>query len=861
MKRLFLSLVALAIITSCAKEETVDADYEASSTENPEVDHSIVQGEAIVRFDDGMISLIEEDLDNGKTVTRSMGLNQVLDEIGITSVSRLFPDAGEFEPRTRREGLHKWYVVKYGDSVPQTRAAAELKSVPGVEQVESIPAIRVEEFDDPQLTYQWGLKNSLGFDINVAQVWNGYTTGDPKVIVAVVDEGIDLNHEDLAANCGQEHYSTISYDSAVQAGTHGTHVAGIIAAVNNNKTGACGIAGGDAAKGRKGVTLMSCEIFRKVDGKTKNGISATAIKWAADHGAVICQNSWAYSYDKDGDGKLNSTELENALAGKVSAFDKLAIDYFIKYAGCDDNGDQLPDSPMKGGLVVFAAGNDNLANGAPANYEPVVAVAAIDKYGNKASYSNYGDFVDIAAPGSSILSTYPDGNYHYLSGTSMACPHISGVAALLVSYLGGQGFTCNELKDRLLSTKNTAAVPSSIGGLVDAMAALTQGSDFTPGKVSGVSASVISNEVTICWNISGDSKGHPAYGFSIIYGKDRKAVENADPNSGSLEGVSQKVALTNSEVNRSMAATISDLDFSSDYYAKIVGFSYSKSYGEASEILHFTTGVNQPPVIELEETGEIILKSHEAKNIKVIISDPEGHDFSCSYKAGSKADYFEKVSDGCWTVCISAFKAEAGTYTAELTVTDRFGESATKQISYTILENTPPKKVKDVRDMMFTALGDTFTLKASDYITDADGEELGYSISLDNPSVASIIAYGDRLMGTILEYGTTTVTITALDAKNTSAEVSFRILARKASIEYAAYPNPVKDVLKIATGMTMTDVRVTISSMTGSVVLDETYKASAFEPAEVDMTGCAPGKYSARIKFDSKEFKQTIVKK
>lgn len=127
---------------------------------------------------------------------------------------------------------------------------------------------------------------------------------------------------------------------------------------------------------------MSCEILRDVvtNGKaeTLNGSVPTAIKWAADHGAVICQNSWAYSYDMNGDGKLNSSELAKALAGKVNTSDRVAIDYFIKYAGCDNNGNQLPDSPMKGGLVVFAAGNENIKNGVPANYEPVVAVAAIE---------------------------------------------------------------------------------------------------------------------------------------------------------------------------------------------------------------------------------------------------------------------------------------------------------------------------------------------------------------------------------------------------------------------------------------------------------------------------------------------------
>ncbi len=854
-------LLALTII-SCSKEETKDSDKETAGTAQ-EVDYSFVQGEAIVKFDDEMIDLIEDDLDNGKIVTRSMGLNQALDEIGISSIKRLFPDAGEFEPRTRKEGLHKWYVVNFKESVPQTRATTELESTPGIEHVESRRAVILNDFNDPGFNKQWGFYNteSKGHDINVAPVWSGYTTGDPKVIVAVVDEGVDLEHEDLAANCGTRHYSAVTFNSTVVGGGHGTHVAGTIAAVNGNGVGVCGVAGGDAAKGKKGATIMSCEIFREVNGKTRNGSSALAIKWAADNGAVICQNSWAYNYDRDNDGNLNASELAAALAGEVSLADKVAIDYFIKYAGCDNDGNQLPDSPMKGGLVVFAAGNENIQNGVPANYEPVIAVAAIDSYGKKAYYSNYGDFVDIAAPGSSIYSTKPGNKYGYLQGTSMACPHVSGVAALLVSYLGGQGFTCDELKDRILSTKNTSAVPKNIGGLIDAMAAMTFGADYIPVKVNDIKASVVTNEATLSWTNTGDAEGHPAYGYSIIYGKDKDAVEAADPACEPSTDVSREVVLSNVKYNETMSATLSDLDFSSEYHVKMAGFSYAKTYGEASDVVRFVTGRNNPPVIEIDEIEPLTLKSFETKEISVSIYDPDGHDFTYDYKPGSDADRFSKTLDGKWKIQIKASGTDAGTYTALLTATDKFGESAIKEIRYTILENTPPQKIKDIEDMFFVSLGETFTLNAPDYITDADGEELGYSISLSDPNVAHIVPNGDRIVGTILQYGATTVTITALDAKNAAAKVEFRILAREASIDYTAYPNPVKDILSIATGAELKDVRIRIASTTGSIVFDQTVKASAFEPAKIDMSECAPGRYSATIRFNSKEYKQTIIKR
>lgn len=865
MKKTCLLSLALAIAVSCSKSEP-DTTIQQPPSTNEEVDHSIVQGEAIVKFDDEMIELIESDLNQGKLVTRSIGLNQALDEIGISSFRRLFPDASEYEPRTRREGLHKWYVVNYETSVAQTRATAELESITGVEYVESHRVAVTNGFNDPGYPNQWGYVNpdGNGYDINVLPVWSGYTTGNPKVIVAVVDEGVDVSHEDLASNCSHLNYSAISYNNTVVPGSHGTHVAGTIAAVNNNGIGVCGVAGGDAAKGKRGVSIMSCEILREVtkNGKKEvlNGSSAAAIKWAADHGAVICQNSWGYSYDRDGDGKLNAREMAEALAGKISASDKEAIDYFIKYAGCDNDGNQLADSPMKGGLVVFAAGNDGIRNGVPANYEAVIAVASIGNDGRKASYSNYGDFVDIAAPGSSIYSTLPNGKYGYLSGTSMACPHVSGVAALAVSYYGGVGFTCDELKERILATKKTKNIADNIGGLVDAMGALTYGGDFIPGKVKGLSGSVNSNELKLSWPVSGDDAGHPAYGYSVMLGKDRAAVEAAVPTSGNIPDVMQKVVFCNAGIGETISVDVDGLDFECDYYAKVTGFSYSRTYGDASDVVRITTGANNPPVIELDAGDHLILKSHESKVIRISMYDPDGHLFSYDYKAGSVADSFMETPGGFWQMSINANMADAGEYMAEITATDSYGAATTKRISYVVLENTPPNKIKDIEDIFTTAIGSEFTMNMTDYFIDPDGENLSFEITSSNPSVAYFAQNEDRIIGTVLKYGATVVTVTAVDAKKAKAQAEFRLLAREASVKYAAYPNPVKDVLKVATGKDLEEIAVRIVSQTGAIVYDGSLKASAFEPAEIDMSRCAPGKYMATLRIGSKEYNETIIK-
>ena len=352
---------------------------DTSAEPSVEVADNYVYGEARVYLSEEMTAMVEAAAETGSLATKSPGMNLAIDELGITEMYRLFPHAGEFEERTRREGLHRWYVVKYSPEVALTKAQVSLEHVDGIDIFEPVRQIRNNDFND--LTSElWGLYNRSykGFDINVRSVWDQYTTGNPDVIVAVVDNGIDLNHQDLAANClPNKHHNFVDGSSNIVPGDHGTHVAGTIAAVSNNGRGVAGIAGGDKAKGKQGVKLMSCQIFKtNADGSATGSGGAAAIKYGADNGAVISQNSWGYSFDTNGDGDITGDELTRAMSARISASDKAAVDYFIRYAGCDNNGNQLPNSPMKGGVVIFAAGNDVLCHRRGERADDIGAAAA-----------------------------------------------------------------------------------------------------------------------------------------------------------------------------------------------------------------------------------------------------------------------------------------------------------------------------------------------------------------------------------------------------------------------------------------------------------------------------------------------------
>ena len=862
MKHCLAAILTAALLLSCAREEISSVAPDTSTDTYVEVDGDFIYGEARVYLSEELASQVEEAALAGSLVTKSSQMNSALSNLGITEMKRLFPHAGEFEERTRKEGLHRWYVVKYSKDIPMTKAQASLEQVDGVDIFEPVRKIKISDFND--LTSDlWGLYNQSnpGFDINVRPVWNDYTTGNPDVIVSVVDAGIDLAHEDLSSNClSSGNYNFVNSNSYIVAGYHGTHVAGTIAAVSNNGKGIAGIAGGDKANGKPGVKLMSCQIFLdNPDGTTSSVGGAAAIKYGADNGAVISQNSWGYTFDKDGDGQLTGEEYTNAMNARISPSDRAAVDYFIKYAGCDNNGNQLPGSPMKGGVVIFAAGNDGIQNGAPAEYEGVIAVGAVTSDGKRASFSNYGKWVDICAPGTSILSTIPGNQYDHSQGTSMACPHVSGVAALLVSYFGGPGFTNEMLKDKLLGSANKSAISQArqVGGLVDAYGAFVYGNDKTPAEVTDLEVSTRGNEIELSWTVTGDEDGKPAYGYLILYSKDKAKLEAATPSS--MEGVDYAACVPELPVGEKAEYSVEGLDFESQYYVKVYAYSYGRSYSQPTEVFVANTTENHAPTITLHYDGDLKLMSFETITIQVEIGDPDGHEVELTHQKGSDAETLMPNTDGRWRLNIKGSNAEIGTYELKLTVTDEYGMSVTLPVTYEIKENSAPEKIKDIDSILLTAKGQEFTIDMTEYVSDPDGEQLKYEAVISDPKVLHITSKGNQLLGTALGYGTVDVEVIAKDARGESVSLTFKVQVKDPSKPLSVYPNPVTDFVNVST-LDPADTRIRIVSQTGKTVYDETSVVSGYDPARIDMTSCPPGVYSMTVTFGGKEYKQNVVK-
>ena len=451
--------LAIAFLVSCQQDIVSSSDMNDEAMESG----NYIPGKAVVKVSESLAQRLEAE--GGDVLMAG------------SAVQRTFSHGGKYEERMRKMGLHLWFNVEFDESAPLTKAGEDLRNIEGVEHVEYMPIPVINDaassvFDDPDLKKQWNFRNTgnaitgllPGCDVNVAPAWERGVVGNSNVIVAVIDGGVDYRHEDLKDNIwhGTDEngkdivgYSTVFNSSTISPDSHGTHVAGTIAAVNNNNIGVSGIAGGDSAAGIQGVRIMSCEI---VVGDSW-GNEADAFVWAANHGAVIAQNSWMF---------LSSNNLED-----TPEHIKKAIDYFNTYAGCDEDGNQLPDSPMKGGVVLFAAGNDAQSKAYPASYEGCIAVSAVAGDYKLAYYSNFGDWVDIIAPGGDtsknqgILSTVPDNGYERFQGTSMACPHVSGVAALGLAYvkrLLNEGKKFND-KDYITREDFTALLLSSVNDI------------------------------------------------------------------------------------------------------------------------------------------------------------------------------------------------------------------------------------------------------------------------------------------------------------------------------------------------------------------------------------------------------------
>ena len=560
-------------------------------------------------------------------------LDRVNQKVKAVSMTRVFPYAGKNEAKHKAFGLDLWYDVHYEASGMKLAQARNLfRSAEGVSYAQRIPlykpiggerflevspaavakaakAASTMPFNDPLLNEQWHYNNDghiagtkVGADANVFKAWETGVTGSKDVLVAIIDGGFQVDHPDLKDNVwintaelngkpgvdddGDGYvddiygYNFVINSSNINAHSHGTHVAGTVGATNNNGIGVCGVAGGSDGKG--GVKMMVCQVFDSRASSSAVADFGAALVYAADRGASIAQCSWGASVPGDEDKSVTE-----------------AVDYFTKNGGGDK---------MNGGLCIFAAGN----NGEEGDYYPgcldkVVAVGSMAPDGSVAYYSNRGKWVDVTAPGGledngqqyGVLSTLPNSTYGYNEGTSMACPHVSGIAALILSKYGNKQFSNETLRTLLttsvndLYTQNPEYEGLMGSGYIDAYKALQGKEGSVPEAVADFTVTASHDNALIEWVIPETEE--KSIDHHVIYYSTEAFSATDDLNKLSSATVDTKFMYSGDK----MSYEVEGLKASTKYYFAIVAYNRWGKASAVSPIKEATT--NAGPKVQVDQ--------------------------------------------------------------------------------------------------------------------------------------------------------------------------------------------------------------------------------------------------------------------
>jgi subtilisin family serine protease len=424
----------------------------------------------------------------------------------------------------RRDNQGELEVATVPSGIPVENAIALLSRHPTVRVAEpNWVYTHAATSDDPYyvLGSLWGMygpttspSNQYGSQAGAA--WAAGQTGSRSVLVGVIDEGIDVNHPDLAANIwtnpfdppdgvdndgngyiddihGWDFYNddNTTFDGSRKGGdkdSHGTHVSGTIGASGGNGIGVAGV--------NWNVTIISSKFLGPLGGVLSDAIQAidyvTDLKIRHGLNIVATNNSWS--------GGGYSQSLHEALIRSANA----GILFIAAAGNFGNNNDTAIVYPANLNTLVGTSGM------APASYDAVISVAAIDSSGAKASFSDYGaTTVDLGAPGVDVISTTPDNTYTSYSGTSMATPHVTGAAALYAAM--HPGVLAADIKAAILSSAQNTPT-ASLAGLTVTGGRLNVSRWIPPAAPSGPGATPVSSSLI---NLSWTDNSNDEDGFTI----------------------------------------------------------------------------------------------------------------------------------------------------------------------------------------------------------------------------------------------------------------------------------------------------------------------------------------------------------
>lgn len=874
-------LGTVAVLAGCRKEQntSVLVPVRTEQTESSSALPGIIRIQVSEDIAEALTAAADAE---GNVGEKAISLLDI-DGISVKSVKTTFHIGGDFLQRQKAAGLHRWFDVEYEESLPVTKAAAGFGAMDGICHVEPVykPEKLSVTMNDPDYSVQWHYHNVgqgsglKGIDMKLQEAWDKYGVfGNSNVIVAILDSGVDFNHPDLAGNIWTNEaeangtagvdddgngykddvhgYNFVAGSAEIHPEDHGTHVAGTVAAVNNNGVGVCGVAGGRYPE--KGVRLMCLQIMDATL-PDKGANLARVLQYAVENGAVIAQNSWGYKKDV-------STMPES---------DRIAIDYFIENAGIDKNGKQV--GPMKGGLVVFAAGNDSQSYAWPAQYDRVLSVASIGPDGRAAYYTNYGPWVDVCAPGGNmqlidggVYSTLPNGKYGYLQGTSMACPHVSGLAALVLSASGGPGYTCDDLFKTIVNSsdesiyKYNSSMDGMLGkGMINALNALSSISTVPPEKISHLEISAKSNTLTFTADLPKDPDADYAYCYKVYY----STSPFTEISHSSVSSHTFVASMQETTEDGYYKFTLKGLKFNTAYYCAVTAADFAGNESPMTDVSVVTTGGNTAPVISVDNEAPVELESFSSAERVYTGSDPDGHAAAFSWSCDEpSAVTFTLMQDDVLMVEISGVKSTPGEHKYVITLTDEYDLPTVLEVPYVVKVNHAPESVKEIGTFAVAGVGGVSELDVNDWFMDEDNEDLFAVVSVADRKIVSTSVSGGKVRFTGLRAGRTAVTLSAADAKGESASQTFTLVVCDASAGVEVYPNPASDYINVRPMSQGMDAEIVIYNMAGNESARVFAEAGLNAPLKMDVKSLAPGRYVVKVSAGGKVYgTTTFVKK
>ncbi|MBN1211204.1 MAG: S8 family serine peptidase [candidate division Zixibacteria bacterium] len=630
----------------------------------PPVFYQYVPDEIVIKLKED-IKPTEIGIEAEPVVTGCNSLDELNKKFQVKLIRREFPDPPARAVTRQSEELRKYYIIKFGGQYDLKEVCKAYLSSDCIEKAELIGVHPLyDRFpNDPYfLSDQWNFYNDTDHDVDATLVWE-HETGDTDVILAVLDSGVQYNSRDLgglspytdgnmwinwteyngtggvdddgngfvddwigwdfvngASPCysGEDCYTEDNEPTDFNG--HGTHVSGIMGAITNNNYMVAGLAGGwnEGTSPANGVKIMALRIgwsapdpiYGEV-GYVRMDFAAQAIYYAVNHGATAINCSW---------GSSNT--------GGLGA----AVNYATSH----------------GVLVVAAAGNDG--NSSPdylGTRTDVINVCATDSTDVKPSWSDYGTWVDIAAPGVDILSTY---SYHYnplyiawISGTSQAAPHVTGAAGILKSY--ADTLTADQIKSLLLDYTdyiddlNPAYAGLMGSGRLNVFKALdaVEAPTVTVIQPNGGEVLYIGQIYTIMWDAA-DNVGIVAtlIEYSVNSGADWTVIADLEGNPGSFDWTVTgpasdqcRVKVTCTDAVGLSGSDMSDDDFCPPYKAVARTFSVLSKHAMPVE---FALNQNYPnpfnPRTEIDfslsEDAEVTLEIYNllGQKVRTLIESP-----------------------------------------------------------------------------------------------------------------------------------------------------------------------------------------------------------------------------------------------